>query len=286
MSQKNYIQDVDVPDTESIIPNQSFYFSGFLFYVDGWDWDNITVNSNLQYEGVKENLSDQVSNFSSNPFQAIRDIKNNSSPLLLETQSFDVGDSLYFPELYTVAATCRRFQIYNNWRQKYNDITSPGFFESYSETIPTKTPLQDGDLTWSLWAGDIQAFTNLPGGRLEIGSLLYIKKLSLQKYTPVSITNSSKDIKIDRGYGEISGNNITNYYNPINSYIDELSTVKNGWYGVITLDSTPYTLEGGRGINFDTFIKVESNKVVGFHEDYPQNNISEYGKKRKQYIDS
>jgi hypothetical protein len=144
-----------------------------------------------------------------------------------------------------------------------------------------------GDLTWSLWAGDIQSFSNLPGGRLEIGSYIFTKKIDLQKYTPVSIENSSKDIKIGRGFGEITNlNRISNYYNPINLFIDELSTLRNGWYGVVSLDSAPYTIKAGIGINFDTFVKIESNKVVSFHDNYPQDNISVYGQMRKQYIDS
>ena len=286
MSQQNYIQDIDVPGSSDLLPNQLFYFSGFLFYVEGWSWDNITVDSNIQYEGVKADLNNKVSNFASNPFQAIRDIKNNSSPVFAADTSLDAGDSYRFPELYTVAATCRRFQIYNTWRPKYNDITSPEFFESYSQDIPTRTPIEEGELTWSLWAGDIQSYTNLPGGRLEIGSYLYTKKLSLQKYTPASIQNSTKNLKTDRGFGEINGQYVTNYYNPTDAYVDELSTLKNGWYGVVSLESTPYTFEAGRGINFDTFIKLQSNKIIDFHSDYPQNNISVYGQKQKQYIDS
>jgi hypothetical protein len=286
MSQQNYIQDIDVPASDDLLPNQLFYFSGFLFYVEGWSWDNITVESNIQYEGVKDDLTAAINNFTSNPFQAIRDIKNNSSPVLSEDISFDAGDSYRFPELYTIAATCRRFQIYNTWRPKYNDIISPEFFESYSQDIPTKTPLEEGELTWSLWAGDIQSYTNLPGGRLDIGSYLYTKKLSLQKYTPASIQNSTKNLKTDRGFGEINSNYITNYYNPVDAYADELSTLKNGWYGVVSLESTPYTFEAGRGINFDSFIKLQSNKIIEFHDDYPQNNISVYGQKQKQYIDS
>jgi len=286
MSQQNYIQDIDVPASDDLLPNQLFYFSGFLFYVEGWSWDNITVESNIQYEGVKDDLTAAINNFTSNPFQAIRDIKNNSSPVLSEDISFDAGDSYRFPELYTVAATCRRFQIYNAWRPKYNDIITPEFFESYSQDIPTKTPLEEGELTWSLWAGDIQSYTNLPGGRLDIGSYIYTKKLSLQKYTPASIQNSTKNLKTDRGFGEINSNYITNYYNPVDAYADELSTLKNGWYGVVSLDSSPYTFEAGRGINFDSFIKLQSNKIIEFHDDYPQNNISVYGQKQKQYIDS
>ena len=285
MSQQNYIQDIDVPESNDLLPNQLFYFSGFLFYVEGWSWDNITVDSNIQYEGVKADLNDKVGNFTSNPFQAIRNIKNNSSPVFADI-SLDAGDSYRFPELYAIAATCRRFQIYNTWRPKYNDITSPEFFESYSQDIPTRTPIEEGELTWSLWAGDIQSYTNLPGGRLEIGSYLYTKKLSLQKYTPASIQNSTKNLKTDRGFGEINGQYVTNYYNPVNAYVDELSTLKNGWYGVVSLESTPYTLEAGKGINFDTFIKLQSNTITDFHSDYPQNNISVYGQKRKQYIDS
>jgi hypothetical protein len=286
MSQQNYIQDIDVPASDDLLPNQLFYFSGFLFYVEGWSWDNITVESNIQYEGVKDDLTAAINNFTINPFQAIRDIKNNSSPVLSEDISFDAGDSYRFPELYTIAATCRRFQIYNTWRPKYNDIIFPEFFESYSQDIPTKTPLEEGELTWSLWAGDIQSYTNLPGGRLDIGSYLYTKKLSLQKYTPASIQNSTKNLKTDRGFGEINSNYITNYYNPVDAYADELSTLKNGWYGVVSLESTPYTFEAGRGINFDSFIKLQSNKIIEFHDDYPQNNISVYGQKQKQYIDS
>jgi hypothetical protein len=286
MSQQNYIQDIDVPASDDLLPNQLFYFSGFLFYVEGWSWDNITVESNIQYEGVKDDLTAAINNFTSNPFQAIRDIKNNSSPVLSEDISFDAGDSYRFPELYTIAATCRRFQIYNAWRPKYNDIITPEFFESYSQDIPTKTPLEEGELTWSLWAGDIQSYTNLPGGRLDIGSYIYTKKLSLQKYTPASIQNSTKNLKTDRGFGEINSNYITNYYNPVDAYADELSTLKNGWYGVVSFDSSPYTFEAGRGINFDTFIKLQSNKIIEFHDDYPQNNISVYGQKQKQYIDS
>jgi hypothetical protein len=286
MSQQNYIQDIDIPESNDLLPNQLFYFSGFLFYVEGWSWDNITVESNIQYEGIKNDLTAAINNFTSNPFQAIRDIKSNSSPILSIDISFDAGDSYRFPELYTVAATCRRFQIYNTWRPKYNDIISPDFFESYSQDIPTRTPLGEGELTWSLWAGDIQSYTNLPGGKLDIGSYIYTKKLSLQKYTPASIQNSTKNLKTDRGFGEIASNNITNYYNPVNAYVDELSTLKNGWYGVVSLESTPYTFEAGRGINFDTFIKLQSNKIIDFHNDYPQNNISVYGQKQKQYIDS
>jgi len=285
MSQQNYIQDIDIPESNDLIPNQLFYFSGFLFYVEGWNWDNITVDSNIQYEGVKADLNNIVSNFTSNPFQAIRNIKNNSSPVFTDI-SLDAGDSYRFPELYTVAATCRRFQIYNTWRPRYNDITTPEFFESYSQDIPTRTPIEEGELTWSLWAGDIQSYTNLPGGRLEIGSYLYTKKLSIQKYTPTSIQNSTKNLKTSRGFGEINGSYVTNYYNPVNASIDELSTLRNGWYGVVSLESTPYTFEAGRGINFDTFIKLQSNKITDFHSDYPQNNISVYGRKPKQYIDS
>lgn len=286
MSQQNYIQDIDIPESNDLLPNQLFYFSGFLFYVEGWSWDNITVDSNIQYEGVKDDLTAAINNFTSNPFQAIRDIKNNSSPVLSGDISFDAGDSYRFPELYTAAATCRRFQIYNTWRPKYNDIISPEFFESYSQDIPTRTPLKEGELTWSLWAGDIQSYTNLPGGKLDIGGYIYSKKLSLQKYTPASIQNSTKNLKTDRGFGEINSNYITNYYNPVDAYADELSTLKNGWYGVVSLESTPYTFEAGRGINFDTFIKLQSNKIIDFHSDYPQNNISVYGQKQKQYIDS
>jgi hypothetical protein len=299
MSQQNYIQNIIVPSIDlingdaagnanqagNLLANQLFYFSGFLFYVEGWSWDNINNGSNIQYEGVKSDLNNMISSFAGNPFQAIRDIKNNSSPILSNVQSFDAGDSYRFPELYTVAATCRRFQVNNIWRPKYTDIISPEFFESYSQDIPSKTPLQEGELTWSLWAGDIQSYTNLPGGKLGIGSFIFTKDLSIQKYTPTSIQNSSKDLKVDKGFGEIAGNNITNYYNPAEAYIDELSTLKDGWYGVVSLDSTPYTLEAGRGINFDTFIKIKSNRVVSFHDDYPQGNISAYGRRRRQYID-
>ena len=297
MSQQNYIQDIDVPESTDLLPNQLFYFSGFLFYVEGWSWDNITVDSNIKYGVVKSRLNERFGNFAGDPYQTIIDIDQNSSRVIPDDISFNVNDSFLFPELYTVAATCRRFQIYNNWRPKYNDIVSPEFFESYSQDIPTKTPLDDGELTWALWAGDIQSYTNLPGGALDIGSYVFAKKLSLQKYTPVSIKSqpplqSSKDIKVGLGFGEIDGDHITNYYNPVDSFIDELSTLKNGWYGVVSLDSTPYTFEAGRGINFDRFIKIESNKITEFHLEYEskydpkENKVSAYGKKRKQYIDS
>ncbi len=284
MSQQNYIKDINVPTLEDIYTNQIFYFSGFLFYVEGWSWDNISGESNIQYSGIKDGLLQRVNTFDINPFKAISDIKNFSSPVI--DTSIPASDSYLFPELYTVAATCRRFQIYNKWREKYNDIISPEFLESYSDTILSRSPLQEGELTWTVWAGDIQSFTNLPGGRLEVGSYIFTKKINLQNYTPVSIENSSRSIKIDRGFGEIDQKSITNYYNPIDVYIDELSTLKNGWYGVVSLESTPYVFEAGKGINFDTFIKLESNKIVNFHDGYPQNNISIYGQERKQYIDN
>lgn len=286
MSQKNYIQDIDVPESNDLLPNQLFYFSGFLFYVEGWSWDNIAVDSNIQYQGVRDSLDATISNFASNSFEAIRDIRNNSSPVFGDNITIAAGDSYRFPELYAVAATCRRFQIYNTWRPRYNDIITPEFFESYSQDIPSRAPLGEGELTWPLWAGDIQSYSNIPGGNLEVGNYIFAKKLSLQKYTPTSIQNSSKNLKTDLGFGEIDGNYITNYYNPVNSYVDELSTLRNGWYGVVSLESTPYTFQAGRGINFDTFIKLESSRITSFHEDYPQNNISTYGQKRKQYINS
>jgi len=285
MSQQNYIQDTNVPTITDLYPNQLFYFSGFLFYVDGWSWDNVPSNSNISNSGVREGLNQLGLNFTTDSFTAIRTIKERSAPTNVDTIS--VQDSYLFPELYLIAATCRRYQIYNTWREQFTDSIYPKFLESYSEVIPSKTPIAAGDLTWPLWSGDIQSFTNLPGGRLEVGGYIFTKKIDLQKYTPTSIENSSKGRKIDKGFGEITNSNqITNYYNPINSYIDELSTLYNGWYGVVSLDSTPYVIEAGIGINFDTFIKIESNKIVGFHDDYPQDNISIYGQMRKQYIDS
>lgn len=293
MSQKNYIQSADIPLIEDIYPNQNFYFSGFLFYVNEWSWNNIITPSNLDYTGVRDSLN--YLNFS-DPFNTIRQIKTNSAP---NNTIFDsVNDTYSFAELYLVAATCRRYQIYNEWREKYIDIISPKFLESYSEDLPSKTPNLVGDLTWSLWSGDIQSFTNSPGGRLGIGSYLFCKKLNLQSYTPASIERSSRDRITGRGYGEIPyipgrlqpRNFITNYYNPQNSYVDELSSLRDGWYGVVGLDSTPYILEPGTGINFDTFINLKSNKIVEFHPDYPGENyldvLSEYGQRKKQYIDS
>lgn len=292
MSQINYIKNVDIPSIDGIGINQTFYFSSFLFYMNSWSWDNIKTPSNINFSQVRESLN--TYNFN-DPFNCIKDIKLNSAPN--NTIFTSINDCLLFPELYLIAATCRRYQIYNEWREKFIDITSPQFLESYSEDTPSKTPILAGELTWSLWSGDIQAFTNSPGGRLAIGSYLFCKKMDLQKYTPVSIEVSSKNNIIGRGYGELQydsyGNlrkNITNYYNDQPSYLNELSTLQDGWYGVVTLDSTPYVIEPGTGINFDAFINLKDNKILEFHPDYPSENyidvLSEYGQRKKQYIDS
>lgn len=292
MGQINYIKEIDVPPLDGIFNNQNFYFSGFLFYINSWSWDNISGPSNINYAQVREALNEY--NFA-DPFNCIREIKLNSAPN--NTIFSSINDGLLFPELYLIASTCRRYQIYNEWRPRFIDITSPEFFESYSEDTPSKSPILAGELTWSLWSGDIQGFTNSPGGRLTVGSYLFSKKMDLQKYTPVSIEKSSRDKIFGKGYGELQidqyGNlrkNITNYYNDQDHYISELSTLRDGWYGVVTLDSTPYVIEPGTGINFDTFINLKDNKVTQFHPDYLGERyidvLSQYGQRKKQYIDS
>lgn len=277
----DFIKTLDIPEIDGIYPNQSFFFSGFLFYVDGWSWDNVPKPSNLDYSEVSNSMRDTISIASSDPYQAIEILKQESAPI----GEFSVEDSYRFPELYFIAATCRRFQVTSTWREKYTDIISPEFLETYSLDVPTRSPIQEGEFTTNIWAGNIQSFTNSPDGRLDIGSYIFAKKLDLQRFTPVSIENSSRNLKIDRGFGEIDSASITNYYNPIESFSDELLSIKNGWYGVVSLDSTPYIIRPGRGINFDIFIKVESDRVTRFHESYPTNNISIYGKQKKQYLD-
>lgn len=279
MAQVNYINENNIGINE-INTSQLFYFSGFLFYVDSWSWDNVPTSSN-----IKNIIPDDVFGIDfSDAYNAITKINQLKSPA--STIPFNAVDSYIFPELYLIAATCRRYQIYNIWREKYNDIISPTFLESYSENIPSKSPLLEGNLTWTAWSGDIQSYTNLPGGELQIGSYVFGKDLSPQKYTPVSVENSSRNIIIGDGFGENTNKYITNYYNPIDAYTEELFTLRDGWYGSVSLDSTPYTLQAGIGLDFDTFFRLKSNKIVEFHSDYPQNNISAYGKIKKQYIDN
>lgn len=277
--QINYINNNNV-DISDIAVSRLFYFSGFLFYVDGWSWDNVPATSNIKNISVDEVFGMDFKD----AYNTINKINQFKAPNI--GKSFNTLDSYNFPELYIMAATCRRYQIYNRWREKYNDVISPSFLESYSENIPSKTPIQEGNLTWTLWSGDIQSFTNIPGGRLQIGSYVFARDIQSQKYTPVSIENSSRNIIIGSGYGENTDRYITNYYNPVDAYTEELFALKDGWYGSVSLDSTPYTIEPGYGIDFDTFFKLKSNKIVEFHSAYTENNISPYGLIKKQFIDN
>jgi hypothetical protein len=277
MSQKNYINTSTIPEYSDIPSNQIFNFSGFLFYVDGWSWDNIEGSTNLDYPGILEGFNINLSN----PYQAITTVD--------ETRPTSANVDLWRSniEFYWIAATCRRYQIYSAWRERYRDNTAPSFLESYTDGNLTKSPLAPGNLTWTVWSGDIQSFTNSPNGVLSIGSYIFAKNLDIQQYTPVSIENSSKNRKFDKGYGEvISSNYITNYYNPIEVFNFDLFSLKDGWYGLVSLNSTPYVLEPLAGITFDTFIKIQSNKIVQFHEKYLQEDKSGYGSRSRSYIDS
>jgi hypothetical protein len=277
MSQKNYIKTSTIPEYSDIPSNQVFNFSGFLFYVDGWSWDNVEGESNLDYPGIL----DEVSSVSvSNPYEAIRSVDLNRPTSTTNPDAWRPN-----VEFYWIAAACRRYQIYSSWRERYRENITPRFLDSYTDNAPGKSPLADGNLTWTVWSGDIQSFTNSPNGGLSVGSYIFAKNLDIQQYTPVSIENSSKDIKFDKGYGEIKSKNyITNYYNPIEVYSFDLFSLKDGWYGVVTLDSTPYVIEPLVGITFDTFVKIESNKITQFHANYLQAGKSEYGSKKRTFI--
>ena len=276
MSQKNYIKTSTIPEYSDIPSNQVFNFSGFLFYVDGWSLDNIEGETNLDYPGILEAVNVNVSN----PYEAIRSVDINRPTSTTNPAAWRSNT-----EFYWIAAACRRYQIYSSWRERYRENISPRFLESYTDDIFGKSPLADGNLTWTVWSGDIQSFTTSPNGALAIGSYIFAKNLDIQQYTPVSIENSSKDIKFDKGYGEIiSKNYITNYYNPIEVYNFDLFSLKDGWYGVVTLDSTPYVIEPLVGITFDTFIKIKSNKITEFHQNYRVEDKSIYGRKKRTFI--
>jgi hypothetical protein len=157
------------------------------------------------------------------------------------------------------------------------------------------SPILAGETISSIWAGDIQGFTDAPNGQLTVGDFVFCKNLSEQSFSPVSIERSSSNFKYDRGFGEIlytelggNQNYITNYYNASEAYLDELLPLNDGWYGLVTLDSTPYILEPGKGIDFDTVFKLESNKVVEFHQDYSGedyfNILTGYGLQKNEYL--
>lgn len=279
MSQKNYISSDSIPG--EISPTQIFNFTGFLFYMDSWSWDNVEANSNLTYPEVRDSFN--LIDFS-DPYEAIKRVHSNISP-----DGVDFSNNPYtgrrYAELYLIAATCRRYQIYGTWRERFLDKIYPKFLESYTETITTKTAIAEGELTWPVWSGDIQAFTTTSDGKLEIGNYIFAKNLNIQGYTPVSIENSSKDLKFDKGYGEIISNKyIVNYYNNKNAYARDLLSLSDGWYGVVSLDSTPYVIKPGIGLDFDVFVKLVENRIVEFHESYPAGGVSTYGKKKEQYL--
>lgn len=304
MIQKNYIKSYtplslnEINATqfsnEQLYEDQFFNFTGFLFYLNSWSWGNITNPSNLDYDGMRDyfqSLSDNNTLNFSDPVNAIKYIKNNKSPLGGNFANF--VDGYRFVELFLMAATCRRYEIYSQWREQFSDIVRPKFLDNYGDNM---APILEGETTWNIWAGDIQGYTDAPNGQLSVGNFVFCKNMTEQLYSPVSIERSSSNFKYDKGYGEIlytelggGQNYITNYYNASEAYLDELLPLNDGWYGLVTLDSAPFIIEPGKGIDFDTFFKLESNKIVEFHPEYSGedyfNILSEYGQQKTEYID-
>lgn len=283
MRQQNYISNKPVP---SSILTSTFNFSGFLFYVNGWSWDNLPTQSNYNEEGVEDYIKDQKLNFKNHPRDLINFLTDEYEGLV------EISDSDAYKKvrLYLIAATCRKYQVYSPWNSTCRSLETPSFLQTYSIDDPNVTPSGNGHTTWTLSEGEIQSYTNEEAGNLSIGSYVFAKNLSPQTFTPIAIDNSSKNFYLEPyGFGEnITSNIVDNYYNNNKVFGSELLSLNDGWYGIITEKSTPYAIYGGIGLNFDTFFKLKDGIVIEFHNRYPQSNyidsLSDYGRKNKDYI--
>lgn len=275
-TQTGYIDLTRVVDTD-----KPLNFSGFLFFINSWDWNNLPTQTNFELvPGAQGNILNLQLDFAQSPEDVINAIKSRkettgSTPTLFESSTRE--------RLYFIAATCKRYLIESVVRKESSDIPLTSFDKT--EYIP------QGETSgrWSVWSGDIQAYTPNDSGVLYEGSEVYAKNLTIQDKTPVSIKNNYNTYLEPGGFGEnFDENYITNYVNEdetLQPY--ECLPLIDGWYGIVTTPSTPHYLDGGLGIDFDTFIRIENNIVAEFHPLYPSdysNNLSDYGKNFSEFI--
>src|SRR6056300_702107 len=120
MSQQNYISNSSIP---LLNLNKKFNFSGFLFYVDGWDWSNLQYNTNYDQDGVSDFIRDLKLSFPNNPLDVIDYIVDEYEGLSRISNS----DAFKKIRLYLLAATCRKYQIYSPWNSTCQTRSIPDF---------------------------------------------------------------------------------------------------------------------------------------------------------------
>ena len=279
MIQGTQVRYIDLEKT--VDTDTPLHFSSFLFYINSWDWDNLPTQTNFELvPGAQSNILNLELNFAESPEDVIDSINSRkettgSTPSLFESSSRE--------RLYFIAATCKRYLIESVVRKESSDTPLTSFDKT--EYIPQK----DTSSRWSVWSGDIQAYTPNDSGILYEGSKVYAKNLTIQDNSPVSVKNNYNTYLDPGGFGEVFEENyITNYVNE-EEIIQPFECVPlvDGWYGVVTISSTPHYIEGGLGIDFDTFIRIENNTVAEFHPLYPgdySNNLSDYGKNYSDFI--
>lgn len=261
MPQQNYISDIDASF------GKGFYnFAGFLFYVNGWSWSNLSTNTNYSKVNMAEfKITNRGLDFANAPVDVITHIKQNNEG----TTPVSLFTAATTERLYMLAATSRRFAITSTWRAGYRDIYEVPLLN----TSENRAPTVDGLQRWDLWSGDIQAYTDDESGIIRLGSTVFCKNVALQGETPVSIINSDKSkFYGPGGFGEIIEDRyITNYQTSSVAYREELFALRDGWYGIVTLDSSPRSIFPSIGLDFDTFFNLRNSTVIGFHPSYPIN---------------
>lgn len=281
MIQGTQLGYIDVNKT--VDTNLPLNFAGFLFSVNNWRWAHLPDNTNFsQVDGAGSNLTKLGLDFENDPENVIETIHSRRE---LNGSSPDLFTSATRERLYFIAATGRRYLMETVVRKQYDDLDLTSF--DTVEYIPTVNTVGK----WNLWTGDLQAYTPNDSGVLEVGKKVYIKNLSIQEKTPISIKNNTNTSLAPGGFGEVVEDNfITNYVNrevKLNNF--ECVGLTDGWYGIVTLESVPYYIEGGLGIDFDTFFLVENSIIQEFHPLYSSdysNNLSEYGQSYTEFINN
>lgn len=277
-SQLNYI-DVN----KTVATDRLLKFTGFLFYINSWNWNNVPADTNLyKIDSALNNILSLELDFAGKPEDVINSIYTRKESTGTTSTLFEASTR---ERLYFIAATCKRYLIESIVRRESNDSELSSFDKI--EYIPQR----DSSSKWSVWSGDIQAYTPGDTGTLYEGSEIYIKNLTIQDKTPVSIKGNYNTFLQPGGFGEVySENYITNYVNQDDTLQPfEVAPLADGWYGVVTIPSTPHYIDSGLGIDFDTFLRVENNIVKEFHPLYPSdysNNLSDYGQSYSEFINN
>jgi len=275
------VTQIDYANTTPVNINTPLHFSGFLFYVNSWNWLNLPENTNYDLvDGVVRNISRRNIDYSGDPESAIQDIIQNRE---LPGQELTLFEKSTKERLYYIASTCKRYLMNTTERKAFKGSDNPLDAVRY-------TPTTNSMNVWNLWAGDLQAYTTTDTGTLEVGSDIVIKDLRLQDRSPISIKGNINTEIGPGGFGERDDLNfITNYVNDTDVLeSDECLSINNGWYGLVTKSSTPSNIDTGVGIDFDTFIYVVDGKVQKFSSLYSTdytNNLSLYGTNYTDIID-